>query len=157
MRIIHDIIFCTKGVNVMYNRRPLNAIFDVIRKEIKDKNWSILRFADEAQKRGFDKITRGKVQRTFWPEQGANSYINHLDDYIECALTIIGLTTDDVLNKVIQTDRRGIPKDLLDVIEWSRRPEALPYLKLAHAQFKLDEAKREAEQVKKEIEELNKK
>ena len=141
----------------MYNRRPLNAIFEVIRKEIKTKNWSILRFADEAQKRGFDNITRGKVQRTFWPDEGANSYINHLDDYIECALTIIGLTSDDILNKVIQTDRRGIPKDLLDVIEWSRRPEALPYLKLAYAQFKLDEATREANRIKKEIEELNKK
>jgi len=135
----------------MYNRRPLLTIVKAIERKIKERDYSIRSLEQELDKKGYDKITRGKIFRTFYTKDGRQFFLNSADDTIEAVLDVLGMTAEDVMRDILQREENEYPEDVKEIFKFARKPEALPYLRLAYAQYKAREAELEVERIKEEL------
>lgn len=135
----------------MFNRRPLMLIIKEIENKIKEKEFSVRSLEYELDKRGYKEINRGRIYRTFYIKEGAQSFLNGTDDTIEGVLTVLGITSEDLMRDIIRREESNYPEDVKEIMEFVRKPEAIPYLKLAYAQYRAKQAALEVERIEKEL------
>ena len=132
------------------NRRPVSRITREIYKIIKEKNYSIRSISDKAQKLGYDYMNRGVVNRNFYEGVDKQLFITKLDDYIEAILAVVGLTSDDLFERLLTNTEinPSIPKEISNFVN---NEEALPYIKIAYIQYKKDKLEKELQALKTEV------
>lgn len=140
----------------MVTRRLLVRIVEEIRRVFGERGISSRELSELCGKHGYDKITRSKILRAFYVEEGRQFFLNNTDDTIEGVLDVLGVTGDDILERILKEDNdptKEIPGTNLpqEVIEFIKTKEAEPYLKLAYAQYKTQQNKKELERLQQEI------
>ena len=135
----------------MYNRRPLLLIIKEIEKRIKEKDFSVRSLEWELNERGFKNINRGKIYRTFYTKDDAQYFLNSADDTIEAVLTVLGITSEDLMQSIISKEEETYPDEIKEIMEFVRKPESMPYLKLAYAQYKVNIAEENVKRLEQAI------
>ena len=135
----------------MFNRKPLMSIIKEIERLIKEKKYTIRSLEQELDRAGYDEITRGKIYRTFYTKDGRQFFLNSADETIEAVLTVLGITSEDVMRNIIHEDDMVYTGELKEIMDWVHRPEAEPYLKLAYAQYKTHLMAQEVERMQKAL------
>lgn len=135
----------------MYNRRPLLLIIKEIEKRIKEKDFSVRSLEWELSQRGFNNINRGKIYRTFYTKDDAQYFLNSADDTIEAVLTVLGITSEDLMQSIISKEEETYPDEIKEIMEFVRKPESMPYLKLAYAQYKVNVAEENVKRLEQAI------
>ena len=135
----------------MYNRRPLLLIIKEIEKRIKEKDFSVRSLEWELNERGFKNINRGKIYRTFYTKDDAQYFLNSADDTIEAVLTVLGITSEDLMQSIISKEEETYPDEIKEIMEFVRKPESMPYLKLAYAQYKVNVAEENVKRLEQAI------
>ena len=135
----------------MFNRRPLMLIIKEIESRIKEKEYSVRSLEYELDKRGYKNINRGRIFRTFYTKEGAQAFLNGADDTIEGVLTVLGTTSEDLMRDIICKEESKYPEEIREIMEFIKKPEALPYLKLAYAQYKAKQAELYVEKIEREL------
>lgn len=136
----------------MVTRRLLIRIVSEIRKIMQEKELSSRQLSEMCEKKGYPGATRSKILRAFYITDGRQNFLNNTDDTIEATLDTLGYTGDDILNRILDEDndiinvfhQTGLPQEVINFI---RKPEAEPYLRLAYAQYKNNMAKKEMEEI----------
>lgn len=135
----------------MYNRRPLLLIIKEIEKRIKEKDFSVRSLEWELNERGFKNINRGKIYRTFYTKDDAQYFLNSADDTIEAVLTVLGITSEDLMQSIISKEEETYPDEIKEIMEFVHKPESMPYLKLAYAQYKVNIAEENVKRLEQAI------
>lgn len=140
----------------MVTKRLLIRIVSEIKKIMSERKMSSRELAELCEKKGFTGVTRSKILRAFYVEDGRQFFLNNTDDTIEAALTVLGYTGDDVLKRILDEDNdiinvhvtSNLPQEIVNFI---RSTEAEPYLKLAYAQYKNVKAQEELKMLQEKI------
>ena len=80
------------------------------------------------------------IYRTFYTKDDAQYFLNSADDTIEAVLTVLGITSEDLMQSIISKEEETYPDEIKEIMEFVRKPESMPYLKLAYAQYKVNVA-----------------
>ena len=133
-----------------FNRRPVSMITKEIYKIIKERNYSIRSISDDAQKLGYEYMNRGVVNRNFYEGADKQLFVTKLDDYIEAILAVVGLTSEDLFERLItnQNISPAIPKEISNFLN---EEDALPYIKMAYIQYEKDKLEKELQAIRTEI------
>lgn len=139
----------------MITRRLLVRIVTEIKKIMDEKDVSSRELEDMCKKNGFPTVTRSKILRAFYVGNGKQFFLNSTDTTIEAVLTSLGYTGDDVIDRIVKTDNHvEVSCNVSNEIrEFVQNQEAVPYLKMAYTQFKLNQAKIEFEKIRNEMQE----
>ena len=133
----------------MVTNRLLVRIVTEIRKIMIERGVSSRQLEKMCNNLGYP-VTRSKILRAFSVENAKQSFLNNTDDTIEATLIAFGCTGEDILNRILHEDDLFNFDPLQshlsdDLIAFVNSPEAVPYLKLAYAQYKAKLAKKEIE------------
>ena len=136
----------------MVTRRLLIRIVSEVRKIMQEKELSSRQLSEMCDKKGYHGVTRSKILRAFYVTDNRQNFLNNTDDTIEATLDTLGYTGDDILNRILDEDNDIInvfhqTELQQEVINFIRKPEAEPYLRLAYAQYKNNMAKKEMEEI----------
>ena len=115
------------------NRRPMERILNEISNILTARGYSIRKLEEKLSDMGYD-VNRGKIYRTFYDAKGTRVFLEGYDDTIEIVLKALDLTSDDIIRRCLGEDREMNPYDK-EVINFLSTPEAMPYLRLAYAQY----------------------
>ena len=140
----------TERGETMYNRRPIMDIMSLIHSIIKEKGYSARSMSESMEALGFES-NRGKIDRAFYSGKDKQVYIQNLDDTIEGVLAVFGMTAEDLYEILLKKERESIPDELQEIVAFTRKPEAIPYLKLAYAQYKAKKASQEVERMQRAL------
>jgi len=141
----------TEGGGHVFNRKPLMTIIKEIERIIKEKKYTVRSLEQELDRAGYDEITRGKIYRTFYTKDGRQFFLNSADETIEAVLTVLGLTSEDIMRNIVNKDNSIYTGELKEIMDWANKPEAEPYLKLAYAQYKKKLMELEVERIQKAL------
>lgn len=142
----------------MVTRRLLIRIAKEIRQIMEEKGLSSRQLSEMCEKKGYKDVTRSKILRAFYVDEGRQFFLNNTDDTIEGVLDTLGYTGDDILKRILDKDndivnifhQTELPQE---VINFLRSKEAEPYIRLAFAQYKSDKIKKELEVLRKQLQE----
>lgn len=144
----------------MKENRLLLRVVSEIRQIMLEKRLSSRELEEACKKKGFKKVTRSKIIRAFYIEEGRQFFLNNTDDTIEGVLAATGYTGNDILKRLLNEGNRNFVRDgegtlPREISDWAKTKEAEPYLKLAYAQYKRAQADKEYERLRKELLEPN--
>jgi len=139
-----------KGGGRMFNRKPLMLIVKEIERIMRERDYSIRSLEQELDRCGYGDITRGKIYRTFYTKDGRQFFLNSADETIEAVLTVLGLTSEDIMKNIVGGEKQ-YTGELKEIMEWTKTQEAEPYLKLAYTKYKAKQMEIEAERIEKSL------
>lgn len=115
------------------NRRPMERILNEISSILSARGYSIRKLEEKLHDIGYD-VNRGKIYRTFYDARGTRVFLEGYDDTIEVVLKALDLSSDDIIRRCLGEEREMTPHDR-EIVNFLSTPEAMPYLRLAYAQY----------------------
>lgn len=138
----------------MEENRLMIRIVSEIKKIMDEKHLSSRDLEAICEKHGFKGVTRSKIIRAFYTGEGRQFFLNSTDDTINAVLTSLGYTGDDILKRLLYGNlelANGDGTFNKELREFLKNDNFIPYLKLAYAQCKADETKKELEKIQEQL------